>query len=179
MTTKPKMNNTIAAVCLGFGVLTLSSPALQAYQDVTPAEAYAMAATDANTYILDVRTEAEWRWVGHPGANKLGEGAALDGKVVNISYKIFKKKSFINNPSFLSEVGEIFDSNPNVVLINMCRSGKRSVAASEALEDAGYTNVYNMVTGFEGGKDAAGYRTVNGWKMDGMPYSYSGAGYQD
>ena len=42
-----------------------------------------------------------------------------------------------------------------------------------------YEVITNMVTGFEGGSDGSGYRTVNGWVNDGLPYTYSGAGYAD
>lgn len=149
-----------------------------AFENIYPVDAYAAATSDADTYILDVRTIAEWQWVGHPGKNKLGDGAELDGKVVNISYKIEKKGETILNPSFMNEINELFAGNPNLTLITMCRSGKRSVAAATLLEAAGY-NVQNMVTGFQGGKDSNGYRTVNGWALDGLPYSYSGAGYAD
>lgn len=159
--------------------LALLSSTAFAFEDVTPAEAYFKATTEANTYILDVRTDAEWTWVGHPGANKLGEGSALDNKVTNISYKIEYKKDFIINPSFIADVQQLFPNPAEVTLITMCRSGKRSVAAANALEAVGYVNMKNMVTGFEGGKDANGYRTVNGWANDGMPYSYSGEGYND
>ena len=43
-------------------------------------------------------------------------------------------------------------------------------------EEAGFANVLNMATGFEGGKDALGYRTVNGWKVDGLPYNFNTEG---
>ncbi len=127
------------------------------------------------TYILDVRSEAEWIYVGHPGPNKLHEGEDLAGKVVNVSYKIWKKKLFIVNPSFVSDVKDLFEDK-NIVLIVMCRSGKRSKDAASALEDAEYTNVYNMTTGFQGDRDGSGYRTVNGWVIDGLPYADGGAG---
>ncbi|NOQ45590.1 MAG: hypothetical protein GQ559_02795 [Desulfobulbaceae bacterium] len=149
-----------------------------AYDDVIPSVAADMVAADmvanADAYILDVRTEAEWMYVGHPGPNKLNEGVFLDGKVINISYKIWRKGFFIVNPSFISEVDEFFEDIEDLAIITMCRSGQRSVDAAKALEDAGFTNVYNMLTGFEGEKDAAGYRTENGWKIDDLPYNYSG-----
>lgn len=154
--------------------LAIATTASYAYQDVTPYDADNMVLNSDNVYIVDVRTDAEWRWVGHPGSNNLEEGPHLDGKVVNISYKIFKKDSFITNPSFISDMEDIFPNKGDVTLITMCRSGKRSVAAALALEAAGYTNVANMLTGFEGDKDAYGYRTVNGWKVDGLSYKASG-----
>ena len=164
MTTKHKLEGSIAAAALGFSVLAFSSSAVQAYTDIDPIEAYEWATTDPNVYILDVRTPAEWKWVGHPGENKLGEGAELNDKVVNIPYKIENGEGLIVNPSFLDDVDYLFGSNPNAVIINMCRSGSRSVAASNALDQHGYMNVYNMLQGFEGGKDERGYRTVEGWK---------------
>ena len=47
-----------------------------AYDNVTPSEAADMVADDG-AFILDVRTPEEWNWVGHPGENKLCEGAEL------------------------------------------------------------------------------------------------------
>lgn len=183
MTRKRNLLGNMVCGILGFGVLAISSSAVYAFQNITPMEAYNWVTVDENVFIIDVRTEAEWRWVGHPGENKLPaeqggpEGTDLNGKVVNISYEIEKKGELIVNRHFINDVDDLFASNPNVVLINMCRSGGRSVAASEALEAAGYLNVYNMVTGFEGGKDVLGYRSVNGWKVDGLPYTNSGTGY--
>jgi len=168
----------IKVVVLALVLATASVTGVQAFDSVTPAEAYTLATSDPNVYILDVRTLAEWQWVGHPGKNKLGEGAALAGKVVNISYQIENKGTMIVNPSFLNEINELFGGNPDAVLIAMCRSGQRSSAAAAVLEGAGYL-VLNMVNGFEGGTDARGYRKVSGWTNNGLPYTYSGAGYAD
>jgi len=153
-----------------------------AYDDVTPFDAADMVVSDG-AYILDIRTPEEWNWVGHPGENKLGEGAELQGYVLNVAYKVYHKgyskgDVLIVNTQFVKDVERLL--NKDVAIITMCRSGKRSVDAAKALEDAGFTNVYNMLTGFEGGKDDAGYRTINGWKVDGLPYNYSGVGdYKD
>lgn len=153
-----------------------------AYDSVTPSEAADMVANDG-AFILDVRTPEEWNWVGHPGENKLCEGAELQGYVLNVAYKVYHKgyskgDVLIVNTQFVKDVKRLL--NKDVAIITMCRSGKRSVMAAEALEAADFTNVYNMLTGFEGGKDDAGYRTINGWKVDGLPYNYSGVGdYKD
>lgn len=163
----------ILLTCLFLTVIGASSAI--AFEDVTPQDAYTLATTDATVFILDVRTPAEWLWVGHPGANKLDEGAALAGKVINISYKIDYRGGLIINPSFTEDVAEMFEGVDNPTLITMCRSGKRSVAAATLLEANGYAAL-NMVTGFQGGKDAAGYRNVSGWAVNGLPYSYSSTG---
>ncbi len=55
----------------------------------------------------------------------------------------------------------------------------RSVKAAIALEEAGY-KASNILTGFEGGTDARGYRLVNGWAINGLPYTFNAAGaYED
>lgn len=172
------MKRMFKVVVLALVIAAASVTGVQAFDNVTPSEAYTLATTDPNVYILDVRTLAEWQWVGHPGKNKLGEGAALAGKVVNVSYQIENKGTMIVNPSFLNEINELFGGNPDATLIAMCRSGQRSAAAAAVLEGAGY-RALNMVTGFEGGTDARGYRKVNGWTNNGLPYTYSGAGYAD
>lgn len=151
-------------------ILTLAAAATaSAYDNLTPQASYD-AVVSSGARILDVRTAAEFIWVGHPNVPN----------VVNISYKIEKKNSFITNPSFLSDVNEIFGAAKDTHLIIMCRSGARSLAAAAALELAGYTNVSNMVEGFEGeGKDDYGYRTVNGWKNSGLPGHTSSIGAGD
>ena len=60
----------IALCCAGIVVFVGSASTLYAFQNVTPQEAYEMAISDPDVYLLDVRTIAEWKWVGHPGANK-------------------------------------------------------------------------------------------------------------
>lgn len=153
-------------------IICFAAPAI-AFQDVTPTEAFSLATTNENVYILDVRTLSEWVWVGHPGVNKTGEGDALEGKVINISVMVEMFNEMFDNPFFIKSVEKTFPNKTDVTLITMCRSGGRSVTAANALEAAGYTNVMNMLTGFEGGKDANAYRTVNGWKVDGLPYNNS------
>lgn len=171
------VRNTLRTLCT-ISLFVCAVSTAYALDDVTPTNAAAMTMEDPNVYILDVRTAAEWKWVGHPGVNGQDEGSELVGKVVNISYKIEHAGSFVVNPAFLRDVDELFGDNQDVILITMCRSGVRSVDAGILLENAGYT-VFNMVDGFEGQKDDYGYRTVSGWKVDGLPYTYSGAGYTD
>jgi rhodanese-related sulfurtransferase len=56
-------------------------------------------------------------------------------------------------------------------VILICRSGKRTLDAGRALEAAGFTDVVNVVHGFEGDLDEAFRRsTLNGWRFDGLPW---------
>ncbi len=169
-------------VILLFGLLVFSGNA-SAYEDVTPTVAYDMVTCPETmgedcpgAIILDVRTLSEWIWVGHPGENKLDEGADLEGYVMNIAYKVHHKgkskaDQLIVNNRFVKDVEKLIAKD--VQIITLCRSGGRSVEAALVLEAAGFEFVYNMVTGFEGGKDASGYRTLSGWKVDGLPYNFS------
>jgi len=158
--------------------LALSTTASFAYDNVTPAEAYNLATSDPDTMILDVRSRYEWGFVGHPAGNKAGFGAELEGKVANIAFNVISGEDLVANQYFIEDVKKLLADKPNMKLITMCRSGSRSKAAAEALEAAGIP-VSNMLEGFEGGKDADGYRTVNGWKNNGLPYiaACDGNGY--
>lgn len=151
---------------------TLLSTSSFAYNNLTTYEAYDLATSDPDTMILDVRTRYEWGFVGHP------VGAELEGKVVNISVMVVDGEELSPNPFFIEDVKKILADNPNMKFITMCRSGSRSVAAAEMLDAAGIP-ASNMLEGFEGGKDANGYRTLNGWKNSGLAYKAScdGNGY--
>ena len=159
----------LKSLITGIAMVFIAGSAASAYENLMPGEAYNQVVNNG-AYILDVRTDAEYIWVGHPNVEN----------VLNLSYKIEQKGSFITNPSFISDVDELFGAAKDSMIITMCRSGKRSVAAALALEAEGYTNVYNMLDGFEGGgKDAYGYRTINGWKNSGLPGHTSKVGAYD
>ena len=129
------------------------------------------------TLLLDIRTQAEIAFVG--------EADAVDA---NIPYLLAdfsawddKKARFKLSPNadFVNKVGDLVAKaglKKDATIILMCRSGDRSAKAADDLTDAGYTNVYSLVEGFEGdvAKDGpnAGKRMVNGWKNAGLPWSY-------
>jgi len=125
--------------------------------------------------LLDVRTPEEYAWVGHPGANKLGGGSEIANSVINVAWEIEKPGKgyeLTTNNLFMVDVAKL-QLDANQPIITMCRSGARSVAAAQALEAAGYNNLYNMIGGFEGGADTKGYRTkAAGWKNLGFPYAF-------
>jgi rhodanese-related sulfurtransferase len=60
--------------------------------------------------------------------------------------------------------------NDRIILI--CRSGERSAQAANTLAQEGFRNVWTVVEGFEGDLDPQGHRNLNGWKNDGLPWSY-------
>ena len=62
-------------------------------------------------------------------------------------------------------------ADKTVPLLLICRSGKRTLDAGLALEAAGYTDVYNVLHGFEGELNDQFHRsTVSGWRFDGLPW---------
>lgn len=176
------MKKLLVALLMVAGILGICGTAVAQTYDINdwdetnpatnyyPTAAYELAITNPNAYILDIRTTSEWTWVGRPGPNKLNDGNMLTGKVVNVPYWIEKNGVFpITSRSFISDINELFPNSQNVILLVICRSGQRSQLASLALQDAGYTAI-NVLTGFEGDRDSKGYRTVNGWINDGLPY---------
>lgn len=125
------------------------------FGDVTPAEAWEILQSAKDAVLVDVRTDAEQDFVGRvPGA-------------IDISLRTYP--GMVANPSFVSQVKALV--KPKQVVIFLCRSGVRSVAAAQMLAAEGYTQAMNVLEGFEGDKNALGQRRVNGWKMAGLPWS--------
>ncbi len=151
--------------------LLFAASAATGFENLSSQQAFRCAVYNPDCYILDVRTAEEYRWVGHPGKNKAGEWSELADKVVNLPWEYVVNNKLVPNKLFNPTARYWFGRDKDqVVLVTMCRSGSRSKAAATALEALGFT-VYNMEHGFEGDGDAFGYRTLNGWKNDGLPYN--------
>lgn len=130
--------------------------------DVTPSEAWDILRTDSTATLIDVRTDAEWSYVGGPD---LG---SLDKKPLLIGWQLFPSMS--TNPSFVDDVARHGVSKEAPILL-LCRSGARSKAAAQALTARGYRACFNIADGFEGPHDGAHHRgTVAGWKASGLPW---------
>jgi rhodanese-related sulfurtransferase len=120
---------------------------------VTPTEAWTLAQVGV-ARVLDVRTSEEWALVGRvPGAEE-------------VAFKLYP--DWRPNPDFLAEVKRRFAPDEHILLL--CRSAQRSHHAAALLAEAGYRNTYNILEGFEGDKNADAQRTVNGWKVRGLPW---------
>lgn len=129
----------------------------RAYQgEVTPQEAAELLQLAPGAKLVDVRTRAEWDWVGRvPGAVEIEWNQYPGG---------------VRNPDFIAELKRRVD--PEAVVMFLCRSGARSVAAATAATEAGFGNSYNILEGFEGDKDAQGHRnTIGGWRKAGLPWA--------
>jgi rhodanese-related sulfurtransferase len=129
--------------------------------DVLPEQAFAALQQDRSTVLVDVRTGAEWTYVGLPEVSSLGKAVVL------VEWQRFPDGSV--NDRFVDELREAGITAGTPVYF-LCRSGVRSVAAAEAATAAGLGPAYNIVHGFEGPLDRHGRRTVAGWKISGLPW---------
>lgn len=139
----------------------------------TSVEAYEMwKAAQDKVKVLDVRTPEEYVYVGHPPM-----AFNVPSKVWSGKFNAEKKDYDLDdNADFEAQVKKLFP--PDTTLVVLCRSGHRSAAAVNRLTRAGFTNVYNIVDGFEGDKISdedsynKGKREKNGWKNSTAPWTY-------
>jgi rhodanese-related sulfurtransferase len=129
---------------------------------VTPAVAWKILGEVGEAVLIDVRTRAEWNYVGVPDL------ASLDKKPGLVEWQVFPSMQV--NPEFVDALsGALADKA--VPLLFLCRSGVRSVAAAKAMSAAGYSMCFNVADGFEGPLDAQGKRgATRGWKAAGLPW---------
>jgi rhodanese-related sulfurtransferase len=133
--------------------------------DLDPVETYRLLAKDPDAVLVDVRTRAEWTYVGLPDLRELGRD------VVRVEWQSFPEQA--PNASFLDDLRRA-GVRPDVPVAFICRSGARSRSAAEMATAAGYTAAYNVSDGFEGPPDAGGHRgTTSGWKVAGLPWRQS------
>ena len=129
-------------------------------------------ASPGTVHILDVRTQAEYIFIGHPPM-AVNIPIRFLGNTLN---PITLHPSMPKNDHFIEAVKQRFKENDTILVI--CRSGSRSAVAVNSMAKAGYRNVYNIVDGFEGDKlkDPDSYqngkRIINGWKNSGAPWTY-------
>lgn len=129
--------------------------------DVTPKQAWKMLSEDAAAALLDVRTQAEWTFVGVPDLSSMGK------QPVFVQWQTFPEMRL--NPEFAQQAAGGIGENDTVLII--CRSGKRSLSAAKALTSLGFAKCYNVAAGFDGDCDPAGHRgTLNGWRADNLPW---------
>ena len=123
-----------------------------------PSEAWALLEQQPDALFVDVRMEVESMCVGRPPG------------VINIPWYEFPELKPDANGFVLKVQAKAKSPEQTVVLI--CRSGLRTVEAGIALEQAGFTNVVNVLDGFEGELDDNNQRgTEGGWRFEGLPWT--------
>jgi rhodanese-related sulfurtransferase len=131
--------------------------------DITPKQTWEMMKQNLKASLLDVRTPAEWTYVGIPDLSSLARQPIL------VPWILFPTME--PNPDFVNQISGM-EVDPEQDLLILCRSGQRSKSAAIALTAAGFSACYNISYGFEGDKDQAGHRgTINGWKVDALPWT--------
>lgn len=130
--------------------------------DIKPKDAWEILQNDPDACLIDVRTDAEWRYVGLPKLDKLGKSTYC------VSWQVFPDNKL--NERFVEQV-KANGVRTDQPLLLLCRSGQRSKHAAIALTAAGYERCYNVAEGFEGDRDGGGHRgSVGGWKVAGLPW---------
>lgn len=111
----------------------------------------------AGAILVDVRSEAEYKFVG-----RVPDCALIPW--VDMPEWEPDEDAFIQ-----AFTGFGIEKNAEVILI--CRSGYRSLDAGECLLNHGFNNVAHVKTGFEGDLDEHHQRgKLNGWRHDGLKW---------
>lgn len=131
---------------------------------ITPQQAWQLLQDDPRAVLIDVRSNMEFLFVGHP------KGAVHLPWIDEPDWEI--------NPNFVRQVrelmlgGVICDSEEGCApVLLICRSGKRSLEAGRKLIENGFTRVFNIADGFEGELDEKHHRsTLGGWRFENLPW---------
>jgi rhodanese-related sulfurtransferase len=152
--------------CLLDAAMSPSSSPSDYAGDVSAAEAWDMLKSDPNAQLVDVRTIAEWNFVGLPDLT------GLSRRLHCVEWQQFPSGAV--NPAFVTETSGALaaaGAGKDAAVLFLCRSGGRSRAAAIAMAAAGYRNSFNVAGGFEGDLNVERHRgTHNGWKAAGLPW---------
>lgn len=131
-------------------------------ENVAPTQVWDAICNDPQAQVVDVRTDAEWTYVGLPDLTDAGKQPLL------IPWQIFPSMQV--NAGFTDQMKQA-GLTPSHKVYFLCRSGARSLAAAQAAQAAGFPHAYNISDGFEGPPDEDGHRgTVHGWKAEALPW---------
>jgi rhodanese-related sulfurtransferase len=133
-------------------------------KQLTPRQAFDLLQENPRAILVDVRSNMEFLFVGHP------TGA------IHIPW--IDEPEWDINPNFVRQIRELLlggiicdEGDGCAPIILICRSGKRSVEAGQALLAAGLRDIYNVLDGFEGELDEKHQRSsLGGWRFEGLPW---------
>ena len=139
---------------------------LKAVDDVDVEAAWKTLTSAPCSQLVDVRTRAEWTYVGIPDLAPVGKRPVL------VEWQTFPDQAV--DPRFAERLaGELKALGVGLEddLFFICRSGSRSLAAAKAMATAGYRACHNVAGGFEGPLDDDRHRGfAGGWKATGLPW---------
>ncbi|MBS0562014.1 MAG: rhodanese-like domain-containing protein [Proteobacteria bacterium] len=131
-------------------------------ENISPTQTWEAIKANPQAQLVDVRTDAEWNFVGVPDLAEAGK------QVVLIPWQVYPAMQV--NGAFVEHLKEA-GFTPEHRIYFLCRSGARSMAAAQAAQAAGFPHVFNVADGFEGPPDPSGHRgTVAGWKAEDLPW---------
>jgi len=134
--------------------------------DVTPEEAWGALKSEPGAALVDVRTAAEWNYVGQPDLS------SVSAPLLRIEWQSFPSGEV--NARFVETLEVELKkraASRDAPIYFICRSGARSASAAAAMSARGYTRCYNVAGGFEGRRDEDGHRgRVEGWKAADLPW---------
>ena len=123
--------------------------------------------TDPSSILIDVRTRAEWTFVGLPDLSQLGK------RVVTVEWQTFPENSV--DPAFTQRLKTALagtGADVGTPMFFICRSGGRSRMAADAMAQLGYQQCHNVADGFEGPLDQDRHRgRSGGWKAAGLAWA--------
>lgn len=134
--------------------------------DVDASLAWEFLTNDSSSLLVDVRTKAEWAFVGTPD---------LSGLQKTVIFEEWQQYPMMAvNPDFSSKLHQAVlacGGDTSTALYFLCRSGVRSIAAAINATEFGFSRCYNVTGGFEGPPDANGHRgQIDGWKAKDLPW---------
>jgi rhodanese-related sulfurtransferase len=131
---------------------------------LSPEEAFEILKENSKALLVDIRSNMEFLFVGHP------RGA------VHVPW--IDEPDWVVNPDFVKEIRQLLlggisetgEKDPPIILI--CRSGKRTIDAGHTLMESGLKNICHVTEGFEGDLDDDHHRsTTGGWRYRGLPWA--------
>ena len=130
-------------------------------ENIHPRQVWEALQSNPDARLVDVRTDAEWNFVGIPDLSSVGQETVL------IPWQVYPTMQV--NGGFTEQLRRAGVAAEQQVYF-ICRSGVRSLSAARAAQAAGFSHVYNVADGFEGQLDRAGHRGVGGWLAEGLPW---------
>lgn len=134
--------------------------------DVEVQDAWQQLAQDKSAVLIDVRTHAEWSYVGVPMLDDPAREIVL---VEWLSYPDMQVNQDFGDR--LEEELARRNIDQKAALFFLCRSGVRSQHAAIEMTKRWDGPCYNVAGGFEGDLDPQQHRARhNGWKFAGLPW---------
>ncbi len=123
-----------------------------------PQQAWQFLQSRPDAVFIDVRMEIESLYVGRPPG------------VVNLPWYEYPDMT-PDAVQFIDAVSREVQGDKARPVLLICRSGQRTLAAGQALEAAGFTEVADVNHGFEGElNDEFKRSSLSGWRFEGLPW---------